>query len=349
MEATCTRDHLIYASECLRDDLGVVMDNLADVIKRPTFRSWELREAAGRVKLDLAMAATQPQIGVLDEIHQVAFRKNLGNSIYCMPHRIAGITADSLFAFTQEFYAGKRAAVVGVGVEHSRLVEMAQNTFSSLPDGTAVHKEPAKYVGGESLRHLDSHLVHAAVVSEGASLGSKDMITLGVLQRILGVTPFIKWGSNNVSSRLNKAAAATTDGPFAASTINASYSDSGLFGCYVVAEPSEISKVMKAVVAQVGLAAKGDFSDQDLARAKNQFKANVLMTSESRESLFEDIGTQVLLKGSYVTPEEASNHVDSVTKTDIVTVAKRVFGSKASLSAAGDVTSVPHLDELFSP
>lgn len=149
------------------------------------------------------------------------------------------------------------------------------------------------------------------------------------------------------SNRLFKAAAESAGGAFSASAFNASYSDGGLFGFYVVAEPSNVAKVMKSVVGQFSKASKGDISDQDITRAKNQMKAHLLMNSESQDTMFEDIGFQISTKGSYTSPLEAATAVDSITKTDVLTVAKRVFSGKPSLSAAGDVSTMPGLDELF--
>ncbi|KAL9956545.1 hypothetical protein ACROYT_G038033 [Oculina patagonica] len=347
LEATCNREHLIYSSDCLRNNLGSVVNNLAHIVNKPAFLTWELEAAMNRVKLDLAMRDTQPQINVVEELHRVAFRKTLGNSLYCLPHRTGKFTSDVLKDYTQKCYVGQRMALVGVGVDHSQLVDLAKAAFSFLPGGEPAPKEATKYHGGEVMNCRAGPLVHAVLATEGARLGSKDLLAFSVYQKLLGATPYIKWGSNMVSNRLLKAAAESADGAFSASAFNASYSDGGLFGFYVVAEPSNVAKVMKSVVGQFSKASKGDISDQDVTRAKNQMKAHLLMNSESQDTLFEDIGSQISTKGSYTSPQEVATAVDSITKTDVLTVAKRVFSGKPSLSVAGDVSTMPGLDELF--
>ncbi|KAJ7372694.1 Cytochrome b-c1 complex subunit 2, mitochondrial [Desmophyllum pertusum] len=348
LEATCNREQLIFSSDCLRDNLGLVIEHLANSVNKPAFNRWELEGIVNRLKLDLAVRDTQPQINVVEELHRVAFRKTLGNSLYCLPHRTGKFTSDVLIDFTKKCYVGQRMAIVGVGVDHSQLVDLAKAAFSFLPEGEPVPKEATKYHGGEVMNFRSGPLVHAVLATEGARLGSKDHLAFSVYQKVLGATPSIKWGSNMASNRLLKAAAAeSADGAFSASAFNASYSDGGLFGFYVAAEPSNVSKVMKSVVGQFSKASKGDISDQDITRAKNQTKAHLLMHSESQDTLVEDIGSQLLTKGSYTSPQEVAAAVDSITKTDILTVAKRVFSGKPSLSAAGDVSTMPGLDELF--
>ncbi|XP_066027045.1 cytochrome b-c1 complex subunit 2, mitochondrial [Pocillopora verrucosa] len=347
LEATCNRENLVYSADCLRSNIGLVVDNLANIVKKPTFYGWEVDQVTDRLKLDLAIKDAQPPINVVEELHRVAFRKTLGNSLYCLPHRTGKFSSELLKEYTQECYVGQRMTLVGVGVDHSQLVNWAKSTLSFLPKGEPATKEAAKYHGGEVVHFSSGPLVHAVLATEGASLGSKDLLTLSVYQKILGATPYIKWGSNSISNRLLMTATESTSGAVAASAFNASYSDSGLFGFYVVAEPSDVSKVMKSVIGQFSKASKGEISDQEVTRAKNQMKAHILMNGESQETLFEDIGSQISTKGSYTAPQEVAAAVDSVTKADILTVAKRVFSGKPSLSAIGDVSMMPGLDELM--
>ncbi|XP_020612180.1 mitochondrial-processing peptidase subunit alpha-like [Orbicella faveolata] len=87
---------------------------------------------------------------------------------------------------------------------------------------------------------------------------------------------------------------------------------------------------MKSVVGQFSKASKGDISDQDITRAKNQMKAHLLMNSESQDTMFEDIGFQISTKGSYTSPLEAATAVDSITKTDVLTVRNTSFEMRYS-------------------
>lgn len=347
LEATCNREHLIYSSDCLRKNLESVVDNLAGAVNDPVFYPWELDEAVKRLKLDLAVKDTQAEINVVEELHRIAFRRTLGNSLYCLPHRAGKFTSDVLKSYTSEIYVGQRMALVGVGVDHNELVDLAKGALSFLPEGEAAPKEATKYHGGEVLTFRPGPLVHAILATEGPSLGSKDLLAFSVYQKLLGVTPYIKWGSNVATNRLMKAATEAASGVCGASAFNASYSDGGLFGCYVIAEAAIAPQVMKSVIGQFSKASKGDISDKDVTRAKNQMKAHLLMNSESQDTLFEDIGSQILAKGSYTSAEAVAAAVDSITKSDILTVAKRVFSGKPTLSAAGDVSTMPGLDELF--
>ena len=49
------------------------------------------------------------------------------------------------------------------------------------------------------------------------SLGSKDLLALGVLQKVMGEQPRVKYSDNTASSKIGKAVAKATSGPFAVS------------------------------------------------------------------------------------------------------------------------------------
>merc|ERR1712178_496717 len=58
-----------------------------------------------------------------------------------------------------------------------------------------------------------SPLVHAAVATQGVSLGSSDLIAAAVLQNLMGTGPRIKY-SANASAKVPQAAAQATSDPF---------------------------------------------------------------------------------------------------------------------------------------
>lgn len=66
-------------------------------------------------------------------------------------------------------------------------------------------------------------------------------MALAVAQQILGVGPSIMYG-NNATSVLAKGVAAS-GGLGSASCININYSDAGLFGYFVLADPASVEKV----------------------------------------------------------------------------------------------------------
>lgn len=105
---------------------------------------------------------------------------------------------------------------------------------------------PSRYYGGEIRKERATHLTSVAVAVEGVSLKSeKDALACAVLQRASGTGPYVKWGQSAGSLHKHMSNTASSD-PFALSTFNASYSDSGLFGFILCSAPNVAGSVSRA-------------------------------------------------------------------------------------------------------
>ncbi len=92
------------------------------------------------------------------------------------------------------------------------------------------------------------------------------MIALSLFQHVLGTGPRIKYSLGG-AAKLGQAALKAAESPCAVTSLNVSYSDSGLFGFGLVCSAKEAHKVVKAVVTQLRDSAK-NISEQDLKIAK---------------------------------------------------------------------------------
>uniref|UniRef100_A0A670KFX6 Ubiquinol-cytochrome c reductase core protein 2 n=1 Tax=Podarcis muralis TaxID=64176 RepID=A0A670KFX6_PODMU len=321
-----------------------VLEYLLNVTTAPEFRRWEVAEANPRLRIDKAIAFQNPQVGVLENLHAAAYRNALANSLYCPDYVIGKITSEQLHQFVQNNFTSGRMALVGLGVSHSDLKQIGEH-FLNIRSGSGSAGEKAKYRGGE-IRELNSHsLVHAAVVAEGAAVGSAEANAFSVLQHVLGAGPLIKRGSS-VTSKLIQGVAKATALPFDVTAFNVNYSDSGLFGVYTVSQASAAGEVIKAALNQVKAVAQGGVTDAEVTRAKNQLKAAYLMSVESSEGLLDEIGSQALASGAYTSPSAAAEKIDSVATADIVNAAKKFVSGKKSMAASGDLANTPFVDEL---
>ncbi|XP_072312368.1 cytochrome b-c1 complex subunit 2, mitochondrial [Eucyclogobius newberryi] len=344
LSVTSTRENISYTVDCLRDDIDTVMEYLINVTTAPEFRPWEVSGLTSRVKMDKAQAAHNPQIGIVEGLHDAAYKNSLCNSLYCPQHMVGNVQSDHLHQFVENNFTSARMALVGLGVDHSILKQVGEQ-FLNIRSGAGTEGAKAHYRGGESRLPSISGLVHSMVVSEGAAAGGSDALSFGVLQHLLGAGPHVKRGSN-ISSKLCQGVAKATTDPFDVSAFNVSYSDSGLFGVYIISQSAAAGNVIKAAVSQVNAVADGGVTAEDLTRAKAQLKAQFLMSLETSEGLLEAIGTQALAVGSYCSAEEISTNIDNVSLTDVTNAAKAFVSGKKTMASSGNLVNTPFVDEL---
>ncbi|XP_066498486.1 ubiquinol-cytochrome c reductase core protein 2a [Hoplias malabaricus] len=344
LSVTSTREHMIYSLDFLRDDLDAVIEYLINVTTAPEFRPWEVAELTSRVKIDRALAKQCAQTSVIEKLHQAAYKNALSNSLYCPEYRVGKITGDNMQEFVADNYKSSRMALVGLGVSHSALKQVAEQHLD-VHKGAGTPGDKAIYHGGEQRVQNGDSLTHTLIACEGAESGTAEASAFSLLQQLLGAGPQVKRGSN-VNSKLSQGIAKATTQPFDATAFNLSYSDSGLFGLYTISQASSTREVIKAAMAQVSTVAGGAISEEELARAKAQLKTEHLMVLENSEGLLEEIGIQTLYSGTYSSPEDVAKGIDSVTSTDVINAAKKFVQSKKTLASRGHLVNTPFVDEL---
>jgi predicted Zn-dependent peptidase len=90
-----------------------------------------------------------------------------------------------------------------------------------------------------------------------------------------------------------------------------------------------------------------NISDSELARAKNQQKAELLMARENPQGVATWIGRHLLMFGEYRQAADIIKKIDAVTKQQILNLAKTICAGKLTIAALGnDVSKVLSYDAL---
>jgi len=347
---TCTtnREHVEYVVNCLRSDLSEATALLGQVATLPAFKPWEVSSLSRKLKLDLELYHRTPEARLMEALHKAAYRDTLGNSLYMNEESVGSFSPKALEAFVAANQTGPRAAVIGIGVDHDQLLIHARRMTFHQGGAPGAENKKAKYYGGEARIQVKSPLVYAALVTEGVALSAPEFLPMTLLSLALGIGPFVKYSANTATSKISKVAHSATTNPVAACCINLNYSDSGLFGCQVVASAKDIKKVLTAVVGTMGQATKGSISDADLQRAKNQMKSVLSMYHESSDAVLESYGRQAILAGRLFPAGDVVSAVDKITADDVNKLAKKVINGKPTLAVVGDLSYTPYLDELVA-
>jgi len=347
-DAAHNREFLSRNSVFLRSKLHDVLENITGSMTAPENMPWHFAAVAAQTRLDNGALASDGIAENLEEAHKVAFRTGLGNSLFCSDLNVGGFSSTDLDEFAAETYVGKKTTIVGLDCDHDELLRCVQETMSGLEDGVTTHSAPAAYFGGNSHIQTSNGLAHLSVTAAGPGLFSADLAAFSVLQHILGAGSYMKWGSNTVSSRLNAAsqAVATEGAPLAVNCVNANYSDSGLFGVYAIAIPADIANVAKAAVGQIQAVASGGISVEELQRAKNQATGSLVMGTESKANVLDDVAKQMMFTGAVSTVGQAVSNIANVTVADVQRVAASLTASP-TLVATGNTSESPYLEDLL--
>ena len=209
---------------------------------------------------------------------------------------------------------------------------VAHEFFGAQQNACAKPKTPqALYEGGEKTLEKDLEQVQLVLSFPGLATVHDDYYTLQVFATILG---------GGMSSRLFQEIREKRGLAYSVSAYASGYQDSGVLGIYAgttVEHLAELTGALKQVLA----AMKEGVSADELLRAKNQLKANVVMTRENSGSIAEWIARHLHVYGRYRTAEELIDTLDRVSAADMVRMAELCLATATpTVAALGPIGSV---------
>lgn len=324
------------------------MGFLADILQNSTLSPAAIEREREVILREMEEVDLQHSELVFDKLHQMAFRgSSLGRSILGPVENIKSLSRDDLAEFVRTHYTGDRLVVVGAGgVDHHELCKWTSEAFAGLPATTPAGHVVSNggrpvFVGSDvRMREDDMEKAYFAFAFEGLPWAHKDSMTLSVMLLLLGMHD--KAGVNAVKSAgkiasvIAKEGLADTVMPF-----NTPYVDTGLFGVYCVTDAEKLPELSWQVQEEITRLCY-EVDEEDVRRAVNQVKLNIVQSLDGSQSVFEDIGRQVLTLGRRLGLKEIFARLDAVTAADIKRVANAQFYDKEiALAAIGPITKLP--------
>nr|CAB3267528.1 cytochrome b-c1 complex subunit 2, mitochondrial-like [Phallusia mammillata] len=345
LQVTAGREHTLYSVRCNPHDAQKVFtDVVAPTILGAKFPWYEINDVTSRMKYQKAVATSDPCFTLMETAHKASFKGSLSNSVMSPDFMIGHHTSEMLQAKFNASYNLSNMVLSGSGVSHDGLIDIGSACNGA--EGSATQRAASQFIGGEVHVGDPTPLVHAALTFEGVALNDKDAVALSVLQYALGVTGNIRRGSGLNHGSLNPAVEKSTDGVFSTNAFSVNYSDTGLFGIYVVSPQESINAVLQAVSAECKKVASNGLSDAAVNGAKERFKAAVLMNAECMSKTVQDMAVQSSVLGTIASPSSIVALIDGVSAADVAGVARRVLTGKRGLATVGRGSDGPFLRDL---
>lgn len=349
LNAYTSREMTVFYARVFSQDAPKAIDIIGDILQNSTY-SKEAVEAERSVILREAQEIDNDlQESVFDHLHAVAFQDHaLGRTILGSKKNISSITREDIVDYVKHFYTAPRMVLSAAGaVDHKQIVDLAGKTFGSLPntlnDATII---PARFVGADvRVRNDDLPEAHVVFAVEGSSWTNSDSIPLMICQALLGSWDRTAGSGSNITSPMCQTLA-EQNLVSSVTAFNTCYKDTGLFGVYAVANPSNLDDMAFHVFDEM-MRLCFRTTEEEVARARNQLKAALLMHLDDTSAVCEDIGRQMLTYGRRMSPAELFARIDAVSAKDVREVAMKYFyDQEVACSAIGPVLTLPDLNKL---
>jgi predicted Zn-dependent peptidase len=306
LNAATSAETTAYYARVLRADVPLALDVLSDILADPTFEAGELSREQNVIVQEIGASEDTPDDIVFDYLQETAFPKQpLGRSILGTPESVRSFGEAGLRAYLSRNYRAPDMVVAAAGaVDHRAVVREVEHRFISFNGPAAPVPQPAHFGGGGMhIAPRDLEQVHLTMALEGLPQLDPALYSLQVFTSVLG---------GGMSSRLFQEVRENRGLCYSIYSFHAPYLDTGMFGLYAGTDEANASELMRVVVDQIATTA-ATITEAEIARAKAQMKAGLLMALESSRARVEQLARQMLIFGRPIPLSEIVAKVEAVT------------------------------------
>jgi predicted Zn-dependent peptidase len=332
LNAYTGRESTAYYAQVLGDDVPIALEILSDILLDSVFDEEEIERERSVILQELGQSLDTPDDIIFDHFQETAFpNQGLGRPVLGRAEIIEGLGSDTVRAFMREHYVGQSMVLSAAGkVDHDKLVEQAKRLFNRIPSGEKKESDPGHYSGGLYQESRDLEQVHLVLGFEGLPTQHDHYYPLCLYSALLG---------GGMSSRLFQEVREQRGLAYSVSSFTSAYKDTGLLGIYA-GTSSEMVDELVGLVGKILKEMPKSLTVEELDRARNQFKAHVLMSRESSHTRCEQLAYQMITYGRPLATKEFIDRVSSVEISDVCEVAEQVTQSKPTMVAIGPESSV---------
>ena len=328
-----------YYARILKPDAELAVDILSDILCNSAFDANELEREQHVIVQEIGASLDTPEDRVFDFLVEGAFPgQPLGRTILGTEETVRRTRPQHLSSYLDRNYHGPSMVLSAAGaVDHESLVRLAEDRFASLPSTPLAAPETARYVGGDLRERRKLMEAQILLGFEGLPYASEDFHAVQILASLLG---------GGMSSRLFQEVREKRGLCYSIYSFHWSFADTGLFGIHAATGAEDIDELMPVLTGELERASL-DISEAEVARAKAQMRASLLMSLESPAARAGQLARQVLLFGRTIPVDELVAKIDAVDVVRLRELAGRIFtGSTPTLAAIGPIERLAHRDRI---
>ncbi|MBF0269393.1 MAG: insulinase family protein [Alphaproteobacteria bacterium] len=338
LNAYTSREHTAYYAKVLKEDAALALDIISDILQNSVFAEDELARERDVVVQEIGQAEDTPDDIIFDHFQAAAFPdQGLGRPVLGTEEIVKGLSRDAIEGYMRANYGPPRLLVAAAGnVNHEALADLVASQFDKVGGAAPVQADVAKYAGGEHRAERELEQAHVVLGLSGIDYADPDYYAISVLATLLG---------GGMSSRLFQEVREKRGLAYSVFAHTTSYVDGGLFSIYAGTDPQRLGELMPVLCAELVKMCE-PVEAQELARARAQLKASVLMSLESTSARCEVLARQMQVFGRPIPPSEVVEKIEAVDAASVARAAKRLLSSRPTLAALGPLSKLESFESI---
>jgi len=306
LDAFTSRENTCFYAKVLGQHLPLAVDLLSDLLLHPRLDSEDVEKERRVVLEEIKMVEDDPDDLIHDLFAQQVWRDHpLGRPILGTRQTLQAITRQAVIEHLRDYYQPNEVIVAAAGdLEHDRVVDLIRSALGNW-QGRSVPSNGGSPVCYHTVHHeeRDSAQLHLVLGAEGLPYNHRHRYAFFLQNAILG---------SSMSSRLFQEIREKRGLAYSIYSYQASYQDSGLMAVYAGTSAESYPQVVDLIRAEFARLRDEPVDLDELQRAKDQLKGNLLLGLEGTSSRMTRLAKAEIYFQRYFDLDEIIRGIDEV-------------------------------------
>jgi len=345
LNASTGQEESMYWVRVPHHHLDTAIDVLADMLRHARFTPSEIDKERDIIIREINLTLDTPDELVHLLSNQLVWPNHpLGRDVAGTQESITRLDRDGLLAYKSSHYLPNNTVISIAGnVEHEAAVHQVAVCLGDWVRGEVAPYQPAEDGQSEPrvlIRNQNTKQAYLCLSVPSLPRDHPDRFSLRLLNSVLGEG----MGSRLFSGIREKQGLAYSIDSY----VSALY-DTGVIGAYASVDPEYVGVTIEAILGEWDKLKQEEIPPEELARAKDFVRGQLLLFMEDSFSVALWFGSQEILFSEVLTYEEAMEAIEPITTADIQRVAQNLFSQeKLNLAVVGPFNSEDGFRELLA-
>ncbi|MFZ0314497.1 MAG: pitrilysin family protein [Candidatus Korobacteraceae bacterium] len=320
MDAFTGKETICFNVKVLDEHLPVAVDILSDMVLHPIFDVNEITRERGVILEEIKMDEDNPDYLVHEIFTQNFFKGHpLGKPILGTKETVRRFDQEAIWGYYGgKFSPGNMIISAAGNLNHKEFVDLLRQRFEQLPVGSnGWHDTPPKINSRIILRNKKAlEQVQICVGVPSYSISHERRYVTYILNTLLG---------GGMSSRLFQNVREKQGLVYSIFSELNPFRDAGMLSVYAGTSRESAPKVVQSIVHEFRELKTAPIAEEELKRAKDQLKGNLMLSLESSTARMSNLARQEMYYDHFFTMDEIIDRIQAVTVEDLLQTANELF------------------------
>ncbi|MGX9133712.1 M16 family metallopeptidase [Rummeliibacillus sp. JY-2-4R] len=313
LNAFTSKENTCYYAVTLDQHAKEAITILADMFFNSKFEESEIEKERQVIFEEMAMVEDTPDDDVDERLWSAMYPNHpMGAPILGTEETLTTFTKEKIEAYMNEHYTPDKVVISIAGNISNKLVNQVISLFGQFTrtnqQQKSLHIANPLFIPGKVKKESNTEQSHLALGFEGLTINDPNLMSLLVLNNILGDT---------TSSRLFQKVREEKALAYSIFSYYSSYENAGAFMIYGGTSPEKLSELEETILQITDQLVTNGVSNIEIQYAKEQLESNLLLGLETSNDFMNHNAKNELIYGKEKTVEQTLQELSDVNEVSV--------------------------------